>query len=84
MKTSIVIAEGMKQIMLTPENETDVQVINLITEDDEISVDFQLGEFFDNTPQPIGYQVQKCNGGYLRAYKDEQSLMLILKNKKEK
>jgi hypothetical protein len=82
MKTAIIIAEGIKQIMFTPENDSERQALKMITPDDDISIEVKHGTFYDTTPiSARGYTVQKCQGGFLRAYDSEESLMLVLKRK---
>jgi len=84
MKTAIVIADGIKQIMFTPENESERQALKMITPDDDISLDIKMGTFYDSYSRPAsaeGYTVRKCQGDYLRAYRDEDSLMLVLRPK---
>lgn len=79
MKTAIIIADGIKQIMFTPENESEKQALKMITPQDDISVEVKEGTLYDNSPKCArGYVVQKSKGDYLRAYEDEESLMLIL------
>lgn len=85
MKTALIIADGIKQIMLTPESDSERQALKLITENDDITVEFKEGTFYSNyTPKSaLGYTVQKCQGDYLRAYENEDSLMLVLTPKKK-
>jgi hypothetical protein len=80
MKTAIIIADGLKQIMLTPENDSERRALKMITLDDDISLEAKTGTLFDgNIPKSArGYVVQKCQGDYLRAYESEESLMLVL------
>lgn len=86
MKTAIIISDGLKQIMLTPENESEKLALKMITLDDEINLEAKSGTLYDNAPNCAkGYVVQKCQGGYLRAYESNDSLMLVLtpKNKND-
>lgn len=81
MKTAIIIADGIKQIMLTPESASEKMALKMITPEDNITLEVKSGTLYDglNTPQCArGYTVQKSNGGYLRAYENEEALMLIL------
>lgn len=85
MKTAIIMADGIKQIMFTPENENEKQALELFTPNEEITLEVKTGTLFDRSPDSAkGYTVQKCKGDYLRAYEDEDSLMFILKPKKLK
>jgi len=82
MKTAIIIADGIKQIMFTPENDSERQALKMITLQDNITVEVKEGSLFDRSPKSaLGYTVQKCQGGHLRAYEDESSLMLVLRPK---
>ena len=84
MKTAIIIAEGIKQVMFTPENDVEKQALKMITPQDNITVETQTGTLYDRTPKCArGYTVQKCKGDYLRAYEDENSLMLVLRPKEK-
>lgn len=79
MKVAIIIADGIKQIMFTPENESEKQALLMITPQDNITVEAKQGTLYDKSPECAkGYTVQKCKNGHLRAFEDEDSLMLIL------
>lgn len=85
MKTAIIIADGIKQIMLTPENDSERQALKMITPQDNITLETKTGTLYDRSPESAkGYVVRKCKGGYLRAYEDEDSLMLVLRPKETK
>lgn len=85
MKTAIILADGIKQIMFTPESDNERAALALITQDEEITVEIKEGTFYSSMPKSaIGYTIQKCQGGYLRAYESEESLMLVLTPKKKK
>ena len=81
MKTAIIIADGIKQIMFTPENDSEKQAIKLITSDHNVSVEFKETRFYNDGQSPEcarGYIIEKSAGGPLRAYENEESLMLVL------
>lgn len=83
MKTAIIISNGIKQIMLTPENDSEKQALKMITPQDDITLETHTGTLYDRSPESAkGYTVSQCRGGYLRAYEDTDSLMLVLKPKK--
>jgi len=85
MKTAIILADGIKQIMLTPENDSERQALKYITPDDDISLEIKTGTLYDSSPECArGYVVQKCEGNYLRAFENEDSLMLVLTHKIKK
>lgn len=84
MKCAIIIADGIKQIMFTPENESEKMALKMITIDDDIIVEVKEGTLYDGGHVPEsakGYVVSKCQGGYLRAYPQEDSLMLVLRRR---
>ena len=84
MKCALIIANDIKQIMLTPESKEEKAALRLITPDQDISVDIEEGTMFDKSPpSALGYTVNVCQGGYSRAYKDEDSIMLVLRPKKK-
>jgi hypothetical protein len=81
MKISLVIAEGMKQIMLTPESEHEKSCLKMIDAKEEILIAKRWGDFSNEHAK---VQVSECQGGYLRLFPEESSLMFILKDKKNK
>jgi hypothetical protein len=81
MKTAIIISEGLKQIMFTPENDNEKQALKMISPEDDISIEIHQGRFSDKS-DVMGYQVSECRGGYLRAWQDNDSVMLMLRPKK--
>ena len=80
MKISIVIAEGEKQIMMTPETDTERQALKFITPNDNIEIATQWGTY-DNEPSHFSYNTSKCQGGHFRRFAEKDSLMFILKDK---
>lgn len=63
MKTAILITEGVKQIMFTPENESEKEALRYISPNDEIHTVVKKGTFY---------------GGYYRAEKNEGSVMFVI------
>jgi hypothetical protein len=86
MKCAIVIAHKLKQIMLYPENDEERQALRMITPDYDISVDVQEGSFFEPEPPPsaLGYVVKPCQAGYMRAWRKDEGVMLVLRPKDKK
>ena len=80
MKLSIVIVEGAKQIMLTPETEHEKQALKFINPEDTLKVVSRWGSF-TNEYSHAKLQVEKCEGGYLRAFSEKDSLMFLIKDK---
>jgi len=79
MKSILIIENNLSQIVLTPENEHEKQVLNLINEQ-KVETVIKVGNF------------NQCQGGWVRYYpsyrafdesaEDIESLMLVLKNNK--
>ena len=86
MKCAVVLADGVKQIMFTPETKNEKMALKMISAGDEITVETKEGTFYDDFRgvQQKGYNVVLCQGGYLRAFEDSDSLMLVLKQKEKK
>lgn len=82
MKTAIIFCDGIKQIILTPENDDERFALNLITPSDDIELLVKKGGFGSAHNQPFSANVSECQGGYLRIYQDEDSRILVLKPKK--
>lgn len=82
MKISIVIVEGAKQIMLTPETDHEKQALKFINPEDEIKVVAKWGSF-TNEYEHAQLKVDECQGEYLRAFSESESLMFLIKDKKK-
>ena len=82
MKTVILIADGVKQIMFTPETKSEKEALKLITVDDDIHTVIKTGHFHDE-PSIFDVNVFKCQGGYYRAITDNESVMFVLTPKKK-
>jgi len=78
MKTTIIISDGVKQIMFTPENDSEKKALKLITPDDNIELAIKQGSFHHENTNAAGYNVSMCEGGYLRAWDSTDSIMLVL------
>lgn len=83
MKVSVIISEGVKQVMFTPENDNEKFALKMISPDDNIELAIKQGSFYADGLKPAGYSVNMCRGGYLRAWTNEDSVMLVLTPKKE-
>ena len=82
MITSIVIVEGAKQIMLTPETEHEKQALRLFIPGDTVKVVAKRGGFADESTHARLY-IDECKGGYLRAFNSEESIMFLIRDKKK-
>lgn len=78
MKTAIVFAGGIKQIMFTPENDDEKQALRLITPDDNIELAIHHGGFGEANFKPFTASINKCRGGFLRVFSDQETTMLVL------
>jgi len=81
MKTAIIFADGLKQIMLTPENDDEKMALALITPNDDIELAVHTGSFGERHMRPFTASINKCRGGYLRVFETQESIMLVLKPK---
>ncbi len=81
MRVAIIFSDGVKQINFTPENDQEKMALKLITPDDNINLAVKSGTFGENYLRPFSMQVNRCQGGYLRAYQDDESIMLVLSPK---
>jgi hypothetical protein len=79
MKISIVIIEGAKQIMLTPETEHEKQALKFINPEDTLKVVSRWGSF-TNEYEHAKLKVDKCQGDYLMAFSDSDSLMFLIED----
>lgn len=78
MKTTLVIQDGISQIVLTPENQTEKNILNLI-ESKKVETAIKVGNY------------SECQGGWIRSCKYTKSiydpedkidsLMLVLREK---
>lgn len=82
MKTAILITEGIKQIMLTPENDAEREALKYIDAADDLDIVIKTGSF-SNVHGVFGADVYECQGGYYRAEQKEDSVMIVLRPKKK-
>jgi len=62
MKISILIADGVKQIMLTPETDHEKQALKYIQPDDTLVAKTKWGAF-TGEKEIVGVSVDMCQGG---------------------
>jgi hypothetical protein len=77
MKTAILITDGVKQIMFTPENDAERQALKFISPDDNIHTVIKTGTF-SNVNGVFGAKIYECQGGYMRAEENQESVMFVL------
>lgn len=83
MKTAIIFADGLKQIVFTPENNDEKMALKLITPDDNIELAIKTGSIYDSKSKSLyAGDVKTCRGGYLRIFDGEESVMFVLKPNK--
>lgn len=82
MKCAVIIANNVKQICLTPENDGEKAILKLFGGEQEITVQQKHGTVYDRSVgQSLGVQVGMSMGNYLRAYESPESLMLVIQPK---
>ncbi len=82
MKTSILISDWVKQINFTPETENDKEVLSLLdVNDNDISLLIKRGGMWLED-RLSGYNIAECNWWRNRWYEDTESIMFVLKQKK--
>ena len=79
MKLSIVIADGYKQVMMTPENDHEKEALQYINVNDTLKTVAKKGTY-DDKPRHYGMQTNMCEGGYFRRFAEEESLMFVIQN----
>lgn len=77
MKVAVLLLDGVKQIMLTPENDHEKSALKLIAPQDKIEAVSKWGTF-DNKEETFGYSAFKCRGDYYRREMSDESLMLVI------
>lgn len=84
MKTAIILTDNIKQIVLTPENDSERSALQLITPDDNITLAVHQGSMYDQYGvKPWHGHIDKCRGGFLRIFSDQDSIMLVLTPKEK-
>jgi len=81
MKISIIIVEGAKQIMLTPETDHEKEALKFINTDDKLEVVSKRGNFASEYNSHANLRVEECKGNFLRAFSDKESIMFLIKDK---
>lgn len=77
MKISLVIAEGCKQVMFTPETKHEKEALKLIAPGETLVGTTKWGRF-DGEKDHSAEQVMMCRGGYLRRFAEAESLMFVI------
>lgn len=75
MKTTLLIQDGVYQVVLSPENEIERDVVKLFDSND-VEKTYKVGTFSECQGKYIRYF------GYMSGIEDTCSLMLVLKNNK--
>jgi hypothetical protein len=83
MRISVLLTDGAKQVMLTPETDHEKQALKMIAPTDKIEAVSKWGRY-DHEPQHAGIHVAECQGEYFREFSDGESLMFIIRPEKKK
>lgn len=84
MKTAVIFADGVKQVVFTPENDEEKYALSLLTPNDDIELLITNGSFGEKNYKPFTATINNCRGNYLRVFSDENSRILVLKPKDNK
>lgn len=84
MKVSILISEGVKQIIFTPTSDHEREVLSHIDPEDQIHTVVKKGEFVGSEDHVLGYEIFETRGGYYRAEEHRESLMFVVTPKEKK
>jgi hypothetical protein len=79
MKIAIVIVEGAKQIIMTPETDHEKHALRFINPKDVLKVVSRWGTF-GGEYEHAKLHVDKCQGDYLRAFSESESLMFLIED----
>lgn len=77
MKISIVISDGVKQVMMTPESDHEKEALKWISPTDKMEIARHWGKY-DDKPSHFAHNTSMCQGGYLRRFAEEDSLMFVI------
>jgi hypothetical protein len=80
MKISILLTDGAKQIMMTPENDHERDALKMIGKDDTLKVVSRIWGGFGNDWDKASYKIAKCQSGYYRPFEDRDSLMFVIED----
>ncbi len=78
MKTAIIFADGIKQIIFTPENDDEKKALKLFSPNDDIELAIHTGSFGEQRFRPFTANIQKCQGGFLRVFDNSESIIFVL------
>ena len=84
MKIAILLVDGAKQIMMTPENDHEKEALKMIGKDDNLQVVKKMWGNFGNDWDKAHYEIAKCEGGFYRPFENKESLMFVIEAQAEK
>lgn len=82
MKISILIHEGIKQVIMTPETDHEKNALGFIAPTDTLEVVNRWGSLGDKIIH-ANLAVGECRGEWLRLFPHEMSLMFVIREKKK-
>jgi hypothetical protein len=82
MKISLVIVDGYKQVMFTPETDHEKSALKMIAPGDTLIGVSKWGTF-DDERRHVYENVEMCKGGYLRRFAQQDSLMFVIDDKQK-
>jgi hypothetical protein len=82
MKTSIIFSDNLKQVVLTPETDSEKLAMEMFTADDNVQIALKHGSIYSCQGDiPFTANIAECSGGYLRCYNNDKSIILVLRPK---
>jgi hypothetical protein len=85
MKSAVLVLDGAVQVMLSPENDVDKQVLSYIAPDCEIEAMWYRGSYYEgpfgHVDRAGGMFPNTCHGGWYRAFKQDDCRMLVIRQK---
>jgi len=79
MKVSLLIIDGVKQIILTPESKHEKECLAYISPGSKLETVLKTGTFM-GVDELDRYSFSECQGGWYRRYGDSESVAFIIKD----
>ena len=67
MKFGYYLTEGVEQFILTPENDTEKKLVDMLTARDDVDISILKGSFYE------------CQGGWVREGRGQDSALVVVR-----